>query len=728
MFFLHLYLQLNDTVYNLIITMKVLKLFLSIIILSICLLTSCKEDQPDVPVLPDLATATGNIIALKNVNVTRTNLDLSSLSLIWSEDDAFGVFYLPGGNNTLVLNNKFTLKGGSGSSLGEFSSSTPIKWVEGEYTLHAVYPYQKIEGTLLTIPVSPSQTQIDSNPKVAGTTLIGSAESVKPAESIQFNFSTPLAIIKFAIDAKETDFTEDNLSQVIFSSDVPFVGEAIYNLETGVLSTEAANGKSVELTFGETQILSQPIHAFIDILPVDFSNALNQLELITDNYSVVIKLDHFKKEIVSGSYYNVAVNLKDLIAAGAVKIIPITQLPVANTYLVKQGDVVHIPVSRAYDVWKDFFNEEFRNIESRVSAELIWQDHPSLISSVTLYDNKNDGRLGWIDVKTSGTEGNALVSYTVDGVVRWSWQIWITEYDPDNGGKTYELASVSVPQLGHQLPTYVFMDRNLGALNTTPGDLNSYGYMYQWGRKDPFPPTLAPAPATATDQGLYDTRLLYDMNNTSYEEDNVRMDPIDGTFTYITRGGLIRHREVNPVFLGTETNTLRYAINEPTTLYFGGGIQYDWYGLGRGNDDLWNDAAQDNSKSVFDPSPYGWRIPYGDVIIGAYGQTIGISPFEGLRGTKFTIVDEKTRGIHSDILGYIPWAGQRNSTDGGFRYESNQTVSPLWCATPSGPDGIYLDIGLPNSGNQVQEAFPAVLMNRAVATMVRCVRYEKEKR
>ncbi|KAA6329890.1 hypothetical protein EZS27_021345 [termite gut metagenome] len=706
--------------------MKTLKLFLGIIILSGCFLTSCKENEPDVPILPDLATATGNIIPLKDVNVTRTDLNLSSLSLIWSEGDAFGVFYLPGGDNTPVLNNNFTLKGGSGSSLGEFSSSTPIKWVEGEYTLHAVYPYQKIEGTMLTIPVSSSQTQIDSNPRVAGATLIGSAESVKPAESIQFNFSTPLAIIKFTINAKETDLNEDKLSQAIFTSDVPFAGEAIYNFETGVLSTEVANGKSVRLTFSETQTLSQPINAFIDILPVNFSNAINQLELITDKHSVVINLDYFKKEMVSGSHYNVTVNLKELIAAGAVKITPITQLVVANTYLVKPGDAVYIPVSRAYDVWKDFFNEEFRTEESRISAELIWQDYPNLISSITLYDNKNDGRLGWIEVKTSCIEGNALVSYIVDGVVRWSWQIWITEYDPDNGGTTYELASVYVSQLGHQLPTYIFMDRNLGALNTTPGDIDSYGYMYQWGRKDPFPPTLAPAPATATDQGLYDTRLLYDMNNRPYEEDKVRM-ATDGTFTYITRGGLIRHREVNPVFLGTETNTLKYAINEPTTLYFGGGVQYDWYGLGRGNDDLWNDADQENSKSVFDPSPYGWRIPYGGVIAGAYGQTIGISPFEGLRGTTFTIADEKTRGIHSAVLGYIPWAGQRNSTDGGFRYESNQTVSPLWSATPSGSDGIYLDIGLPNNGDQVQQAFPVTLMNRAVATMVRCVRYEKEK-
>ncbi len=34
---------------------------------------------------------------------------------------------------------------------------------------------------------------------------------------------------------------------------------------------------------------------------------------------------------------------------------------------------------------------------------------------------------------------------------------------------------------------YTLMDRNIGALNKTPGDRDSFGLAYQWGRKDPFP-------------------------------------------------------------------------------------------------------------------------------------------------------------------------------------------------------------------------------------------------
>ncbi len=39
---------------------------------------------------------------------------------------------------------------------------------------------------------------------------------------------------------------------------------------------------------------------------------------------------------------------------------------------------------------------------------------------------------------------------------------------------------------------YEWMDRNLGALNNTPGDVANRGLFYQWGRKDPFLPSSAP--------------------------------------------------------------------------------------------------------------------------------------------------------------------------------------------------------------------------------------------
>ncbi|MCC8143462.1 MAG: hypothetical protein LIO97_05900 [Tannerellaceae bacterium] len=42
------------------------------------------------------------------------------------------------------------------------------------------------------------------------------------------------------------------------------------------------------------------------------------------------------------------------------------------------------------------------------------------------------------------------------------------------------------------------MDRNLGALSSTPGNGLALGLMYQWGRKDPYPGLNNPPATTVT--------------------------------------------------------------------------------------------------------------------------------------------------------------------------------------------------------------------------------------
>lgn len=76
-----------------------------------------------------------------------------------------------------------------------------------------------------------------------------------------------------------------------------------------------------------------------------------------------------------------------------------------------------------------------------------------------------------ITFTTTGMEGNAVIAYTNEaGEILWSWHIWCTDAPAEMkwGANTW-------------------LDRNLGALTTVSGDVDSYGLMYQWGRKDPFP-------------------------------------------------------------------------------------------------------------------------------------------------------------------------------------------------------------------------------------------------
>lgn len=102
------------------------------------------------------------------------------------------------------------------------------------------------------------------------------------------------------------------------------------------------------------------------------------------------------------------------------------------------------------------------------SAALLWQDAPALLSDVRL----EEGRVHF----TAGEgQGNALIAVRdADGRILWSWHIWVTDYDP----------SSQVPKLNG----LSWMTRNLGALSDDYDETGSAkGFVYQWGRKDPFP-------------------------------------------------------------------------------------------------------------------------------------------------------------------------------------------------------------------------------------------------
>lgn len=102
------------------------------------------------------------------------------------------------------------------------------------------------------------------------------------------------------------------------------------------------------------------------------------------------------------------------------------------------------------------------------SAALLWQDAPALLSDVRL----EEGRVHF----TAGEgQGNALIAVRdADGRILWSWHIWVTDYDP----------SSQAPKLNG----LSWMTRNLDALSDDYDETGSAkGFVYQWGRKDPFP-------------------------------------------------------------------------------------------------------------------------------------------------------------------------------------------------------------------------------------------------
>lgn len=213
------------------------------------------------------------------------------------------------------------------------------------------------------------------------------------------------------------------------------------------------------------------------------------------------------------------------------------------------------------------------------SAVLVWQSVPGSISSVE-FESASD--IPYIYFNVAKAEGNALIAALQDGDIVWSWHIWMPLQEIEG------------------IPTstgYDVMNMNLGALNNLPGDASSYGMLYQWGRKDPFPTA-----ATLTGDTQTVSAPLYD---------------IDGKTVVIS----------NSSWFSDTDNTLEYSIANPTVClsnYSHYSVSRDW--LTNGDDALWGnpngfDPTGDNKypssgrKTCYDPSPAGWRVAPADAFL-----------------------------------------------------------------------------------------------------------------
>lgn len=119
---------------------------------------------------------------------------------------------------------------------------------------------------------------------------------------------------------------------------------------------------------------------------------------------------------------------------------------------------------------------------------------------------------------------------------------------------------------------FVMMDRNLGAVALKFKDQNSYGYFYQWGRKDPFP----------------------------------RPVPLERAAKYKHPGV-----ELTKTAAATEEfGTVGYAIANPDTRLLDAAT---WMKVGTMPEGIWGNPTGNNEggkgvKTIYDPCPEGYRV------------------------------------------------------------------------------------------------------------------------
>lgn len=301
----------------------------------------------------------------------------------------------------------------------------------------------------------------------------------------------------------------------------------------------------------------------------------------------------------------------------------------AATFIVNQtADVINLSSSSTANCYivTDAGKYKFRAVKGNgsesvgdvASCEVLWKtlgtkEMPAsndLITEVLAAD-------GYILFGTNETyrKGNALIAAKdASGKILWSWHIWFTDYPKEqayyNGAGT-------------------MMDRNLGAVSATPGDIGANGLYYQWGRKDPFVGVWA-------------------FVGDSYKE-------IDSS---------------------SDCGTIEFAVAHPTTFIEESNIGTgDWYYT---DDDTVDNTRWQSRKTIYDPCPAGWRVPDGGWN-GIWRIAYWSTPVENYK------FDSKNKGVNcsgifsSEKTVWYPASGVYYGTYVGY-YDGEEGY--YWTVTP----------------------------------------------
>ena len=307
--------------------------------------------------------------------------------------------------------------------------------------------------------------------------------------------------------------------------------------------------------------------------------------------------------------------------------------PEANTYMLKAGakQGIFIPVSRvntAYEYYKKLLDhdavlsdkqglpgskEDFMlnklDADDDWRVNIVWTDIKEAgghndIEKAGLSELSEQGGSGpgsYIYVKPGQTPGNVLIEIK-SGKIKgnptlWSWHIWIV----DNYPTVLDVAS----QGGDGPKTVHLMSHLLGAYERVQSQYSAdayreFGMQYQWGRKDPFP--------------AHDVRV----NKNFYDGSGKLFD-----FLWEQRGNDVDYGRTDAQQARGAALTMKQSIEHPNAIV---SHQSFWlyecfpHGLVNYFNDRWvflypwnqpsltGNPEEVGGKTVFDPSPYGFRI------------------------------------------------------------------------------------------------------------------------
>jgi len=510
-----------------------MKKTLTLITIAAFALLSCSKEA-DQATEAEQATATELVTVTacfdeEDAIATRTVL-AEDRSVLWSEGDAISIFTNDGENV------RFDITSGAGTSKASFTGELK----KDSAPFYAIYPYAEdisiSEGSAIQFAMPQVQTYVPGSfgngaaPMYAVFLTLESEASFRNLCGVlDLQFTGVDSVTSIKVTAKGESLLWGNCSLALDGNQG--TDNQTLNISGGSSSLTLDCGAGVQLS-------SEPAHFHIALpagsLPAGMTvevyaaGNITLASFTTDNDIIITRsgITHMKPRAIAPD---------------------LSSVESANCYI----------VNAAGDYRFKAVKGNSQDAVVPASVEVLWESVNTKTApdagTIICADPSPYYKDGYIFFTAAGEKGNALIAAKDgEGNVLWSWHIW---------------APATVPQLGDM------MDRDLGALAVTEGSTDSNGWLYQWGRKDPFP------------------------GNAEYSTANKEMAST-GIFTYESTSA--------------EKGTMEYATAHPMEyLYCATSVQsnQDWvYG---GNKTNWGAA-----KTVNDPCPPGYKVPANGIWAG----------------------------------------------------------------------------------------------------------------
>ncbi len=282
----------------------------------------------------------------------------------------------------------------------------------------------------------------------------------------------------------------------------------------------------------------------------------------------------------------------------------------SNCYIVNptlgEDTIVQVPIEdRINDFWKNYSGYNTKKIKTKNTTEeysvgIVWDDFDDNLAFTYEILNDSDSLMAVrLTVAAKYQEGNLVFSVMDDDdSILWSWHLWFTDYNPDaiaavNSSSIEIGVDKSYTRSGYEGAVHRYkdnssandsiavwrgiykdkfiMDRNIGERSTYSSVTGAGAVYYQFGRKDPFPGSCATYSDGAT-QPRYRMSSGFDFyQSVEYSKD---------------------------LFISSSSSSDNWSAEESA----------------RKSNCIWFDENISNSdystgKSIFDPSPLGWRVP-----------------------------------------------------------------------------------------------------------------------